>query len=181
MAKGQHSRSMPRTPDPRNAPRDPDPGPRSAEPAPSGPDRPARPSSRPTASTRAGTPGRSAAAAPATGSVRQEPEYLLVGTGCLAGHDRGRELEGPVGLLPSRRLSRMGFGLVLWCIAGAAFLDARWFGLAVNVTILWLAYSAVVQRRAGHRGRCWRTRAWRHAWGGLVPGVRVGGRRRASR
>jgi hypothetical protein len=91
----------------------------------------------------------------------------------VGGHERGRELEARrLGRVPSARLTRIGFGLVIWCVAGSLFLaQGRFALLALQVTLLWLALSAVVQRRAGHRGRCWRTRAWRHAWGGLVPGV----------
>lgn len=105
--------------------------------------------------------------------VESDPEYLVKGTGCTDGHERGRELETRrLGRVPSARLTRLGFGLVLWCFAGALFLaQGRYSLLALELMVLWLALSAIVQRRAGHRGRCWRTRAWRHAWGGLVPAV----------
>lgn len=72
--------------------------------------------------------------------------------------------------MPSEGRTWVGVAMILWCWAGLYFLaDPRWFTLAAFVTMLWLAFSAFVQRRRGHRGRCWRTRAWRHAWGGLVP------------
>ena len=100
-----------------------------------------------------------------------EPEYLVKGTGCTAGHERGHELDsGRLGRLPTRKATRIGLALVLWCSVGVAFLvDMKWLSFGLQVLLLWLAFSAVLQRRAGHRGRCWRTRAWRHAWGGFAP------------
>jgi hypothetical protein len=110
-----------------------------------------------------------------------EPDYLVTGTGCTAGHVRGRELDaGRIGRVPSRRATRVGLFLVLWCAIGLGLVvDPAWIGFGLQVLALWLAFSAIVQRRAGHRGHCWRTRSWRHAWGGLAPsGV---DRKRASR
>jgi hypothetical protein len=110
--------------------------------------------------------------APSGPATRGDEDYVLAGTGCLAGHDRGRELDaGPIGTLPARRTAWIGFGLVLWCSIGLALiLDPQWVGIGVLVLFAWLGFSGFVQRRLGHRGRCWRTRAWRQAWGGLVPG-----------
>ncbi len=109
--------------------------------------------------------------------VPTEPEYLIAGTGCTAGHVRGQELDaGRLGTVPSRKRARIGFGLVVWCVAGLAFLavggitELRWATFAAQVAMLWLAFAAFVVRTAGHRKRCWRTRTWRHAWGGLAPG-----------
>lgn len=101
----------------------------------------------------------------------QEPQYLIQGTGCKRGHEPGEELIEPrLGKVPSRRLTRIGLGLILWAMLGMAFLpNLNWLLLAILVSMLWLAFSGIVQRRAGHRRRCWRTRAWRYAWGGLVP------------
>jgi hypothetical protein len=106
-----------------------------------------------------------------------EPEYLIAGTKCLSGHVRGQELDaGRLGTVPSRKRARIGFGLMLWCVAGLAFLsvggitDLRWASFAAQVAVLWLVFAAFVVRTAGHRKRCWRTRTWRHAWGGLAPG-----------
>ena len=102
---------------------------------------------------------------------RPEPEYVMKGTGCVAGHAPGLERDaGPIGDLPTARTTWIGVSLLLWCGLGLYFLvDPRWMDLAILGLLLWLGFSAFVQRRAGHRGRCWRTRAWRHAWGGLVP------------
>ena len=109
--------------------------------------------------------------------VAVEPDYLIVGTECVSGHVRGQELDaGRLGTVPSRKRARIGFGLVLWCVAGLAFLavggitELRWATLAAQVAVLWLVFAAFVVRTAGHRKRCWRTRTWRHAWGGLAPG-----------
>jgi hypothetical protein len=103
---------------------------------------------------------------------RQVEPFLIAGTKCLAGHEPGQELDaGPIGTVPSRRTARIGFGLVLWCGIGLAFiLDPRWITVGTMVAVAWLAFSAFIQRRLGHRGKCWRTRAWRQAWGGFVPG-----------
>ncbi len=109
---------------------------------------------------------------PKTPEPRREPTYLTKGAGCRPDlHRRGSELDsGRLGQVPTRRTSRIGVGLVVWCLLGTLFIDSgRWTPFAIQICVLWLAFSAVVQRRAGHRGRCWRTRAWRHAWGGLVP------------
>lgn len=113
--------------------------------------------------------------APGSGSPSQtaepEPAYLIGGTGCTAGHVRGQELDaGRLGRVPSRKATRIGFFLVLWCAIGIGLVvDRRWLSLGLQLLVIWLAFSAIVQRRAGHRGRCWRTRTWRHAWGGLAP------------
>ncbi len=137
-----------------------------------------RPPAAPPASTtggRAPTPAatRRAAAPP----VQVEPGYLIAGTGCTAGHERGQELDaGRLGRVPSRKRARIGFGLVLWCVAGLAFLAAvgitswTWSTVGAQLAVLWLAFAAFVVRTSGHRKRCWRTRTWRHAWGGLAPG-----------
>lgn len=155
------SRSLPSTPDPRRAP---EPG--------GGPGGPGSPSPGSTSASRTpathratGAPTRTPAASPA------EPDYLVAGTGCVRGHERGAELvTARLGKVPSRKMTRIGFGLVIWCLLGAAFLArGRYAVLGLEIAALWLAFSAVVQRRAGHRRRCWRTRTWRHAWGGLVP------------
>jgi len=106
-----------------------------------------------------------------------EAAYVLAGTGCTSGHERGRELDaGRLGTLPSRKRARIGFGMVIWCVGGLVFLasagliSGMWWALGAQVALLWLAFAAVVVRSAGHRKRCWRTRTWRHAWGGLAPG-----------
>lgn len=100
-----------------------------------------------------------------------EPAYLVRGTNCLAGHEPGEEFDaGRIGELPSSRTTWLGVGLVAWCMLGLAFIvDIKWLSLGQQVLVLWLVFSALVQRRMGHRGKCWRTRAWRHAWGGFVP------------
>ena len=114
---------------------------------------------------------------PAARSVPVEPKYLVAGTLCTAGHELGQELDaGRLGQVPSRKRARIGFGLVLWCVAGMALLAAAgitswtWSTVGAQLAVLWLAFAAFVVRTAGHRGRCWRTRTWRHAWGGLAPG-----------
>jgi hypothetical protein len=153
MAKSARQRAMPSTPQDR-------------PPAPSPASLPAdRPSSPP--------PARR----PTTSAHSAEPEYLIVGTRCTSGHVRGQELDaGRLGAVPNRRRARIGFGLVLWCVAGMAFLAAvgitswTWSTVGAQVAVLWLAFAAFVVRTSGHRKRCWRTRTWRHAWGGLAPG-----------
>lgn len=155
-------RSMPSTPRPQSAAEE-----AGTEAVPSGaPASPARGAAR-----RAAGAGSEVGAANETRPARSEPAYLIEGTGCVAGHARGRERDaGPIGELPSARTTWIGVGLLAWCGAGLYFLlDPRWMSLAVIGLLLWLAFSAFVQRRRGHRGKCWRTRAWRHAWGGLVP------------
>jgi hypothetical protein len=78
--------------------------------------------------------------------------------------------------VPSRRRTRIGFGVVLWCVAGVALLavsgiiEPRLATFAAQLAGLWLVLVAVLVRSAGHRRRCWRTRTWRHAWGGFAPG-----------
>jgi hypothetical protein len=145
MAKSARHRAMPSTPQDRPA---------SAAPA-----------------SPAATPEPTPPAAPA------DPGYLITGTRCTAGHVRGQELDsGRLGTVPSRKRARIGFGLVLWCVAGMALLAAAgitswtWSLVGTQVAALWLAFAAVVVRNSGHRRRCWRTRSWRHAWGGLAPG-----------
>lgn len=171
MARASRARALPSTPDPRLAPvqRPPANGGASAggdastasAAAGGSPDRGARGGS----GAKVPTQGP-----PAKRPVRTEPEYLVKGTGCLAGHARGRELETErVGRVPTRRATRIGLALVLWCMIGLAFLvDTRWASFGIRLGVLWLALCAIVLRRAGHRGRCWRTRTWRHAWGGFA-------------
>jgi hypothetical protein len=160
MAKSSRQRVMPRTPQDRP---------------------PAPPQSAPPAAPAAVPNGRpSSASAPPRPTTRTrpvEPEYLITGTGCTAGHVRGQELDaGRLGTVPSRKRARIGFGLVVWCVAGLAFLAAAgittwtWSTVGAQVAMLWLAFAAFAVRTSGHRRRCWRTRTWRHAWGGLAPG-----------
>jgi len=156
MAKSARQRAMPRTPQDRP----PAPPPPAASAAPDGQ------KSNPPASLKQ-----------TTRVVPTEPEYLIAGTKCVSGHVRGQELDaGRLGTVPSRKRARIGFGLVVWCVAGLAFLavggitDLRWATFAAQVAVLWLVFAAFVVRTAGHRKRCWRTRTWRHAWGGLAPG-----------
>lgn len=109
---------------------------------------------------------RAEAPAPVT-----EPDYLLQGTGCVAGHERGQELvESRLGRVPSARLTKIGFGVTLWIAIGVIFIaPPMWSLVALIGGVLWTLYSLFVQHRGGHRGHCRRTRAWRYAWGGLVP------------
>ncbi len=114
---------------------------------------------------------------PAARAVPVEPDHLMRGTRCTAGHEPGQELDaGRLGQVPSRKRARIGFGLVLWCVAGMALLAVAgitswtWSTVGAQLAVIWLAFAAFVVRTAGHRGRCWRTRTWRHAWGGLAPG-----------
>jgi hypothetical protein len=158
MAKGSRQRAMPRTPGQSTSPRQATPPTQASDaPGDGGVPSGARP-----------VPARPQAARPPGPA---EPEYLLKGTGCTEGHERGHELDsGRLGTLPTRRATRIGVGLVLWCGVGVALLvDAKWLFFGLQMLVLWLAFSAVIQRRAGHKGRCWRTRAWRHAWGGFAP------------
>ena len=164
MAKSARHRPMPRIPVERPAPPPTndlgvaEAGPRAAEPA---------PIAQPAPTDRG---ARSRGLAP-------ESPHVLAGTGCTSGHERGHELDaGRLGMLPNRNRARIGFGLVLWCVGGMALLAAAgiaswtWSSWGSQVALLWLAFAAYVVRRAGHRRRCWRTRTWRHAWGGLAPG-----------
>ena len=159
MAKGSRQRAMPSTPGQPGAP----------QPATPPTDDSTRSGARPGAPSGARPVPVRPPATPSPGPA--EPEYLLKGTGCTAGHERGQELDsGRLGSLPTRRATRIGVGMVLWCALGLAFLvDAKWLPFGLQLLVLWLAFSAVLQRRAGHKGRCWRTRAWRHAWGGFAP------------
>lgn len=159
MAKGKGQRPLPSTPGSGTSPAVQPPSGRTPEPT-----APASPAAIPAPAPREATP--------ASGRARVDEPYVLAGTGCLAGHERGHELEaGPIGTLPTRRTGWIGFGLVLWCSIGLALiLDPQWVGIGVLVLLAWLAFSGLVQRRLGHRGKCWRTRTWRQAWGGLVPG-----------
>lgn len=102
---------------------------------------------------------------------RSEQDYLIGGTGCVGGHPRGAELDaGRMGTVPTARTTWIGLGLLVWILGGALLLGwAKWASLGAQVAILWLGLAALVVRSMGHRGRCWRTRTWRHAWGGLVP------------
>lgn len=164
MAKSARQRAMPSTPQERPATPPPADAPGGSEP------------------TAAGAPGGGApkpvAARRSTGpATRAEQEYLITGTGCTAGHLRGHELDaGRLGAVPSQKRARIGFGLVLWCVAGMALLAAAgitswtWATVGAQVAVVWLAFAAFVVRTSGHRKRCWRTRTWRHAWGGLAPG-----------
>lgn len=165
-------RAMPSTPatdQPANGATPPPPSSEKAEPTASRPptshrnDRKSPATRPPAASARRDEP------APA----REEPAYLIEGTGCTYGHQRGHELDaGRLGSVPTRKATRVGFFLVLWCAIGVGLVvDRRWLSIGIQLLVIWLAFSAVVQRRAGHRGRCWRTRSWRHAWGGLAPAM----------
>jgi membrane protease YdiL (CAAX protease family) len=81
-----------------------------------------------------------------------------------------------MGRLPSKRQARIGLALVAWCLIGLGVLAAtgvfgpQWVQFGVQIALLWLAFAGIIMRRAGHRGKCWRTRSWRQAWGGLAPG-----------
>lgn len=112
----------------------------------------------------------------------EEPRYLIVGTGCRAGHEPGAELlEGKLGKVPSRKTTRIGVGLLIWLLFGIVFLsNLLWLLLALIGGATWLTLSAAVQRRSGHRGHCWRSRSWRYAWGGLVPMPRADPTREAD-
>ena len=175
MGKPKHARSMPSTPRSPDDPADLD---KSAPPV--------TPSAGDPVSAGGGAKGRGSGRNSGAGSEaraddeiegdrprepRPEPEYLMKGTGCVAGHAPGRERDaGPIGDLPTARTTWIGVSLLMWCGLGVYFLvDPRWMDLAILGLLLWLGFSALVQRRAGHRGKCLRTRAWRHAWGGLVP------------
>lgn len=111
-----------------------------------------------------------------------EPRYLIVGTGCRAGHEPGAELlGGKLGKVPSRKTTRIGVGLLIWLLFGVVFLsNLLWLMLALIGGASWLTLSAAVQRRSGHRGHCWRSRSWRYAWGGLVPMPRADPTREAD-
>ena len=153
MAKSPRERAMPSTPQ----------------------DRPPAPPPPAASADRAVDPSASHKKTPR--AVPAEPAYVIAGTGCVSGHVRGQELDaGRLGTVPSRKRARIGFGLMLWCVAGLARLavggitELRWATLAAQVAALWLVFAAFVVRTAGHRKRCWRTRTWRHAWGGLAPG-----------
>jgi hypothetical protein len=104
-----------------------------------------------------------------------EPLYLITGTGCIAGHEPGSELiGGKLGKVPSQKTTRIGVGLIIWLLLGIVFLtNLLWLALSLLGGTAWIIMSAVVQRRSGHRGHCWRTRLWRYAWGGLVPMPRM--------
>ncbi len=104
-------------------------------------------------------------------SARSEPEHLVAGTGCVGGHLPGMELDaGRIGLVPTARKTWIGVGLIAWVLGGALLLGRpQWASLGAQVAVLWLGLAALVVRNLGHRGKCWRTRTWRHAWGGLVP------------
>jgi hypothetical protein len=159
--KGANRRAMPSTPPATPHPSDAATGDRTPTPAGRGPGpRPAEPTPAPDRGPSDGSP-----------PVEPEPTYLVNGTGCTAGHERGRELDaGRIGRVPTKRATRIGFFLVLWCAIGVGLVvDLGWLSLGLQLLVLWLAFSAIVQRRSGHRGRCWRTRTWRHAWGGLAP------------
>lgn len=160
MAKSARRRAMPSTPAVQPRPKAPEPEPesRNAE-----------------LSTRPDQPqAQKSGAAAARGD---EPEYLIKGTGCTAGHKRGSELDGGrIGKLPTQRQARIGLGLVAWCLGGLALVaiagvfDPRWVQFGIQIGLIWLALAAILMRRAGHKGKCWRTRTWRQAWGGLAPG-----------
>jgi hypothetical protein len=131
-------------------------------------DSPASPPSGPDASE-AGMDGADPGAEQAP---RVERPHVIEGTGCVGGHPRGQELNaGRLGQVPSNRQAWTGFALLCWCFGGLLFLaEGKWAPLAFQVAVVWLVFAAIVVRSAGHRGRCWRTRTWRHAWGGLTPG-----------
>lgn len=163
MARASRARALPSTPDPRLAPAPG--GSRAAGESP-GADG-STPAGRQRDVTEGGMPAQ---ARIAPRPVRTEPDYLIKGTGCLSGHVRGRELETErIGRVPTRRSTRIGLALVLWCIVGLAFLvDTKWASFGIRLAVVWLALSAIIIRRTGHRGHCWRTRTWRHAWGGFA-------------
>ncbi len=136
---------------------------------------PARAAGSTSATSRPATPAPRAKVGGTT--KRIEVPYLIAGTDCIAGHVRDQELDGGrIGTVPTRKQSRIGFALVVWCLGGLAVMSLTgittggWARFGAQIALLWLAFTAVLVRRAGHRGRCWRTRTWRHAWGGLVPG-----------
>jgi len=147
MAKPARQRAMPRTPQERPT----------ALPAP--------------AALTHGEPGATTDEPPRKARPRVEREFLITGTGCVAGHPPGKELDaGRIGRVPTKKQSWTGFGLLCWCLGGLLFLErGKWVPLALQIAVVWLAFAAIVVRSAGHRRRCWRTRTWRHAWGGLVP------------
>lgn len=121
--------------------------------------------------------------------ARVEPEHVVTGTRCVAGHTPGAEFDaGRMGILPTRKQAFIGFGLVAWCLGGLAVMamtgiaEGAWVALGVQFTAAWFVLAAVFVHRGGHRRRCWRTRTWRHAWGGLAPGSgRDSGFRRSHR
>lgn len=167
MAKGSRNRALPSTPG-SSASRSGD--------APAGPGDLGGPA--PGTPTGGGRTSPAPAGAPGRRGAPDPDRFLVEGTRCRGGHPRGRELDSAaLGRVPSRRAAWRGFILVLWCAVGVGVLVAvQWRGpgslavlLLLPVLVLWLAFSAVLQRRAGHRGRCWRVRTWRHAWGGLLP------------
>lgn len=114
--------------------------------------------------------------------VWNDHEYLIRGTGCLHGHEPGQELIEPkIGKVPSQRTTRIGIGLLIWIGVGIVFLgNLLWLSLALIGLVAWQLLSLFVQWRTGHRGHCMRTRAWRYAWGGLVPMPRVDPTREAE-
>lgn len=164
MARAPRNRQMPSTPQPG---RQDAPPPATASPPPT--------TQRP---PRAPRPAVASASRSSQGSApTAEPEYLVAGTDCLAGHPPGQPVAvGRTGTVRTKRQARLGFGLVAWCVGGMAVLavagivDARWATFGIQVGVIWLAFAALLVRRAGHRGRCWRTHSWRQAWGGLAPG-----------
>ncbi|MDH3958070.1 MAG: hypothetical protein OEU98_01190 [Actinomycetota bacterium] len=155
---------------------------------------PSTPGSRPQKPVQPPVPGTEPGTEPGTGKTNQvparparskdesapphdEPEHVITGTDCLSGHQPGETFTtGGLGKLPSRKKARVGFTVVLWCLVGftiihyAGVTEGNWTFFAVQLALLWLAFAAFLVRRAGHRKRCWRTRSWRHAWGGLAPG-----------
>lgn len=161
MAKSGHERPMPSTPGQRPEP----------------PAQPPATSAEPSTGKAKHVPARPAASTDASAPTRDEPDHVIVGTGCVSGHERGSALTtGNLGKLPTRKKARIGFGVVVWCLVGftvihyAGASERNWTLFAVQLALVWLAFAALLVRRAGHRKHCWRTRSWRHAWGGLAPG-----------
>jgi hypothetical protein len=165
MAKPRRERPLPSTPG--SQPQPP------AQP----PEQPLGTGSEPGTGKAKHVPPRPETSKDASAPTRDEPAYIITGTECLSGHERGETFTtGNLGKLPTRKKARVGFTVVLWCLVGftiihyAGVTEQNWTMLAVQLALLWLAFAAVLVRRAGHRKRCWRTRSWRHAWGGLAPG-----------
>lgn len=125
-------------------------------------------SDAPAASANAAAPE---VAATKSKAAKVDPDYLLAGTGCVGGHEQGQELiDRRLGRLPSARTTKIGLGVSAWIFFGMIFMaPPAWPLAALAGAVSWVAYSTYFQHRAGHRGRCRRTRAWRYAWGGLVP------------
>jgi hypothetical protein len=172
MAKSRRERPLPSTPGPQPQP--------PAQPPAPGTEPGVESGTEPVTGIAKPVPARRETAKDAAAPTRDEPAYLITGTECLSGHERGETfMTGNLGKLPTRKKARVGFIVVVWCLVGftiihyAGATEQNWTIFAVQLALLWLAFAAVLVRRAGHRKRCWRTRSWRHAWGGLAPGSGV--------